>query len=81
MRSKQPRLAQRDVISNHHIINVSLVGDVGMISITDNGLYPDDDSRTHRRDLGFNSMMVPLMTRQELKDLKIAIEEVLKNSK
>jgi len=26
-------------------------------------------------------MMVPLMTRQQLKDLKIAIEEVLKNSK
>jgi hypothetical protein len=51
------------------------------VSITDNNLYPDSDSRTERRDLGFSSMMIPLMTREQLKDLKTAIDEVLKNSK
>lgn len=75
------RLAQRQVYSDHHVISVSLTGDIGCITITDNGLYSDDDSRTHRRDLGFNSMMVPLMTREQLKELKTAIKEVLKNSK
>jgi len=75
------KLAQRQVVSGHHDIHVSLVGNIGSISISDNGLYPDEDSRTHRRDLGFNTMMVPLMTREDLKDLQIAIEEVLKNSK
>lgn len=76
-----PKLAQRQVVSGHHIIGVSLVGNCGSISITDNGLYPDDDSRTERKDLGYNSMMIPLMTREQLKDLKIAIDEVLKHSK
>ena len=75
------KLVQRQVISNHHEIHVSLIGDIGSISITDNGLYPDDDSRTHRRDLNYHRMMVPLMTRENLKDLHIAIGEVLKNSK
>ena len=81
MKTKQHKLAQRQVVSNHHDIHVSLIGNIGSISITDNGLYPDDDSRTHRRDLNFNSMMVPLMTREDLKDLHTAIGEVLKNSK
>jgi len=79
--AKISKLAQRQVVSNHHDIHVGLTGDIGYISITDNGLYPDNDSRTHRRDLNFHTIMVPLMTRQQLKDLKIAIEEVLKNSK
>jgi hypothetical protein len=75
------KLAQRQVMSNHHVIDVSLVGDVGMLSITDNGLYPDDDDRTHRRDMGYNSIMIPIMSRETLKDLRTAIDEVLKNSK
>lgn len=75
------KLAQRQIISNHHVISIGLVGDIGYLQVSDNGLYPDNDSRTHRRDLGFNTMMVPLMTREQLKDLKVAIEEVLKNSK
>jgi hypothetical protein len=75
------KFTRREVYSNSHTINVGLVGNVGYISITDSGLYPDSDSRTERRNLGFNTMMVPLMTRSEMKDLKIAIEEVLRNSK
>ena len=81
MKTKQPKLAQRHVVSNHHNIYVSLIGNIGSISITDNGLYPDDDSRTHRRDLNFHTMTIPLMTREDLKDLYVAIGEVLKNSK
>lgn len=75
------KLAQRQVVSGHHDISISLIGDLGCIEISDNGLYPDEDSRTHRRDLGFNSMMVPLMTREDLEDLYTAIGEVLKNSR
>jgi hypothetical protein len=75
------KLAQRQIVSNHHDISVSMSGNVGCISITDNGLYPDDDSRTHRKDLNFHTMTVPLMTREELKRLHTAIGEVLKNSK
>ena len=75
------KLSQRQVVSNHHVIDISLVGDCGSISITDNGLYPDDDSRSYRRDMGFNIIIVPTMSRETLKDLKIAIGEVLKNSK
>jgi hypothetical protein len=75
------KLAQRQIVSNHHNISVGLTGNVGYISITDNGLYPDDDSRSHRRDLNFHTMMVPLMTREELKNLHTAIGEVLKNSR
>lgn len=75
------KLAQRQVYSNKHTINVGLTGNLGYICITDSGLYPDEDSRTHRQELGFNSIMIPLMTRENLKDLSIAINEVLKNSK
>ena len=75
------RFIHREVISNHHNIVIGLTGDIGYISIADNGLYPDDDSRTHRRNLNYNTMMVPLMTRKQLKDLHTAIGEVLKNSK
>ena len=62
-------------------VSIGLTGDVGYIDITDTRLYPDDDSRTERRDLGYNRMMIPLMTRKDLKRLKVAIKEVLKNSK
>jgi hypothetical protein len=75
------KLAQRQTYSNGHIISIGLIGDIGDISIEDNNLYPDSDSRAKRRDLQFNSIMVPLMTRQDLKNLHIAIGEVLKNSK
>lgn len=75
------KLAQRNMFSGNHRIDVSLIGNIGSISITDNGLYPDNDSRSVRRNMNFNTLTVPLMTRKQLKDLKIAIEEVLKHSK
>lgn len=75
------KLAQRQIISKGHIISIGLDGDIGYISIEDNNLYFENDSRSQRRDLMFNKIMIPLMSREDLKDLKIAIEEVLKNSK
>jgi hypothetical protein len=79
--SKQTKLAQRQTYSNGHIVSVGLTGSIGYISIEDNNLYPDSDSRAERRDLGYNRIMIPLMTRADLNDLRIAIDEVLKNSK
>jgi hypothetical protein len=75
------KLSQREVYLTQYTINIGLTGNIGYVSISDNGLYPDEDSRSHRRDLGFNTMMVPLMTRKELKNLRRSIKEVLKNSK
>lgn len=75
------KLAQRQIVSKGHIISIGLTNNIGYISIEDNNLYPENDSRYQRRDLMFNKLMIPLMTREDLKDLKIAIEEVLKNSK
>ena len=75
------KLAQRQTYSNGHIVSVGLTGNVGYISIEDNNLYPDSDSRAERRDKMFNRIMIPLMTRADLNDLRIAIDEVLKNSK
>jgi hypothetical protein len=75
------KLAQRQVVSNHHDIHISLIGNTGCISITDNGLYPDDDSRTHKRDMGHNTMIIPRMTREELTELHNAIGEVLNTYK
>lgn len=75
------KLAQRIVNSNGHDISIGLTGNVGYISITDSNLYPDDDSRSERRNLNFNTMMIPLMSRDDLKQLRIAIDEVLKHSK
>jgi len=75
------KLAQRQTYANGHIISVSLVGNCGSISIEDNNFYPDEDSRADRRDMNFNRIMVPLMTREQLKDLHTAISEVLKTSK
>jgi hypothetical protein len=75
------KMAQRQTHSNGHIVSVGLVGDVGYISIEDNNIYPDEDSRAERRDKMFNRIMIPLMTREQLKDLRAVIDEVLKNSK
>ena len=79
--SKELKLAQRILSVNGHDVSVGLTGNVGYLSIADRNLYPDEDSRADRRDLNFNSLMIPLMTREQLKDLHIAIGEVLKNSK
>jgi len=79
--TKQTKLAQRQTYSNGHIVSVGLTGNVGYISIEDNNLYPDRDSRAIRKDMLFNRIMIPLMTRADLNDLRIAIDEVLKNSK
>lgn len=79
--AKVPKLAQRQTNANGYDISVGLTGDVGYVSITDNNLYPDSDSRADRRNMNFHTLMVPLMTRQQLKDLHIAIGEVLKHSK
>jgi hypothetical protein len=75
------KMAQRQTYSNGHIVSVGLTGNVGFISIEDNNIYPDRDSRAIRRDMLFNRIMVPLMTREALIDLRTAIDEVLKNSK
>ena len=75
------KLEQRLTMCHGHRISVGLVGDIGYISIEDNNLYPDNDSRANRRDLNYNTLMIPLMTREHLKDLHTAIGEVLKNSK
>jgi hypothetical protein len=81
MKTKVFKLAQRQTYANGHKISVGLTGDVGYISIEDNNFYPEGDSRADRRDNNFNRMMVPLMTREQLKDLHVAIGEVLKHSK
>lgn len=78
---KKQKLAQRESYPKGHIISIGLTGDVGYVSIEDNNLYPDSDSRAERRNLNFNKIMIPCMTREDLKDLHTAIEEVLKNSK
>jgi hypothetical protein len=79
--AKTSKLAQRQAYANGHMIGVGLTGDIGYVSIEDNNLYPDGDSRADRRDMNFNRIMVPLMTREQLKELHTAIGEVLKNSK
>ena len=75
------KLAQRTISVNGHDVSFGLTGNVGYISIEDNNLYPEGDSRADRRDMNFNRMMIPCMTREQLKDLRIAIDEVLKHSK
>ena len=75
------KLAQRQLSINGHYVSVGLTGDIGYIVITDNNLYPEGDSRYDRREQNFNSMMIPFMTRAQLKELNVAIKEVLKNTK
>jgi len=79
--AKTQKLAQRQTYANGHIMSIGLTGDIGYVSIEDNNFYPDEDSRSERRDLNFNRIMIPLMTREQLKNLHTAIGEVLKNSK
>ena len=79
--AKVQKLAQRQINANGYDISIGLTGNVGYVSITDNNLYPDSDSGADRRNMNFHTLMVPLMTRQQLKDLHIAIGEVLKHSK
>lgn len=79
--SKASKLAQRNVSVKGHYVSVGLVGDIGYIEITDNNIYQEGDSRFDRREQNFNTMMIPQMTREQLKELKLAIKEVLKNSK
>lgn len=79
--SKQFKLAQRTLNINGHDVSVGLTGNCGYVSIWDKNLYPEGDSRDDRKNLGFDTMMIPLMTREDLKSLKIVIDEVLKHSK
>ena len=79
--ANKTKLAQRNISVRGHYIGVGLVGDIGYIEITDNNIYPDNDSRAERQNQNFNTMMIPLMTREQLKELNVAIKEVLKNSK
>jgi len=79
--AKTSKLAQRIINAKGMDISIGLTGNVGYISIEDRNLYPDDDSRSERRNLNYHKMMIPCMTREQLKDLHIAIGEVLKNSK
>jgi hypothetical protein len=79
--ANQKKLAQRSMSVKGHYIGLGLVGDIGYIEITDNNIYPEGDSRYDRQEQHFNTMMIPLMTREQLKELKLAIKEVLKNSK
>jgi hypothetical protein len=77
----KPKSEQRVINVNGHNVSIGLTGNVGYISICDRNLYPDKDSRADRMNMGFNIMMVPMMSREQLKDLSIAINEVLKHSK
>ena len=79
--AKQQKLAQRVIYANGHNIYVGLTDNVGYISIVDNNLYPNEHSGAERMKLNFNTMMIPCMTREQLKDLRTAIDEVLKHSK
>ena len=75
------KFEHRDIYVSGHRVDIGLTGNVGYIDITDNQLYPENDERAKRLELGYNRMMIPLMTRKDLKRLKVAIKEVLKNSK
>ena len=79
--SKTHKLAQRDVSLKGHYVSVGLFGDIGHIEITDNNIYQEGDSRFDRQEENFNTMMITQITREQLKELKLAIKEVLKNSK
>jgi hypothetical protein len=80
MSKKQPKLAIRQSYAKGHDIHVTLIGDCGSLTITDQRLFPDSDSRAERMNLGYNTLTIPEMTREDLKRLKTAIKEVLKES-
>jgi len=75
------KLSQKTLSINGHDVTVGLVGDVGYICINDRNLYPDEHSGSVRHDMGFDSMMISCMTRNQLIDLKKTIDNVLKQSK
>lgn len=75
------KLAQRQLILSSYTVNISLIDNSGYIYMRDNGLYPDEDSRSLKKELGFNNTIIGPISRESLKNLKIAITEVLKNSK
>lgn len=81
MGKKISKLTQRQVWSKGHSINVGFNGKIGYINITDHNLYPDYDSRAEAMNLGYNTLTIPLMSKEQLKELRTAIDEVLNNSK
>ena len=79
--AKQPKLAIRQVYASGHEIHVTALGNFSSLTITDRRLFPDSDSRAERKNLGYDTMTIPEMTRADLKRLKTAIKEALKESK
>lgn len=75
------KLIQRTVTANGHVIDISLMGNLGSVNVTDNRIFPDEDGRAKRQELGYNTMLIGNMTRDDLKQLHTAIGEVLKYSK
>ena len=69
-------LEQRMVYLNGRMVTVGLTGDLGYIAINDTNIYPDGDSREQHKET-----MIPLINKADLKALKVAIDEVLTNSK
>jgi len=72
------KLRVEKALINGHFVEVTLIGDLTSIAIEDNNLYPDNDSRSERRDLNFNRMMIPLMKRKQLREIRDIIDKVLK---
>ena len=70
------KLAQRTVYLNGRMVTVGLTGDVGYIAINDTNIYPEGHSNEDHKET-----IIPLINIAELKALKVAIDEVLKNSK
>jgi hypothetical protein len=62
MKTIKNKLEQRMIMSHGHRISVGLTGNIGYLSIEDTNLYRDNDSRADRRDLNFNTMMIPKET-------------------
>jgi hypothetical protein len=81
MSKKQPKLAIRKARTKGHEFCITLISDSGSFTVSDTRIFPDEDNRSERRNLGYDTMTISEMTRQDLKSLKTAIKEVLKNSK
>ena len=64
--TKQSKLVIRQNSFNGHTVSVGLTGDVGYIKITNNNLYPNSHSGSKRKDMNFNTMMIPPMTREQV---------------
>lgn len=78
---KQQKSTQRVTYANGYNIYVGLNDDLGYISIVDNNLYFDSDGQVDRSNLIFNTMTIPRMTMEQLKNLHTNIDEILKMSK